>query len=59
MAMEKSYRSGGMGLKDNEQASPVKSVNTMAEDYDKGRIKYYSSGTRGYPQQAIQGDWNE
>lgn len=57
--MKKSGRGGGMGLKDNQQASGVSSINTNSEQYDTGRIRYYSSGTRGYPQQAIQGDWNK
>ena len=45
----------GMGLKDNTQASPVKSVNTDSEKYDMGRLQVKKCGTRGYPSQAIQG----
>lgn len=45
---------GGMGLKDNTQASPVKSINTMSQKYDMGRCKKYSDGTKGYPASASQ-----
>lgn len=45
----------GFGLKDNEQAGQVKKIDTMAEDYDMGRMQYHSCGTKGYPSQAIQG----
>lgn len=38
-------------------ASKVYPVNTDSEKSDLGRMKYYSSGNRGYPPQAIQGDY--
>ena len=44
----------GSRLADNTQASPVKSIPTMSEDYDMGRMKSYSCGTKGYPSQAMQ-----
>jgi hypothetical protein len=43
----------GMNLKDNTQASPVKSINTNSEQYDVSRIKKYSAGSKGYPSQAL------
>jgi len=43
----------GISIKDNTQASPVKSVNTNSEQYDLGRIKKYSAGTKGYPSSAL------
>jgi len=43
----------GMGLKDNTQASAVKSVPSNSEKYDLGRIKNYSAGTKGYPAKAL------
>lgn len=44
-----------LGLKDNAQASPVKSVTTDAEKYDMGRLQEKKVGTRGYPSEAIKG----
>lgn len=41
-------------LKDNTQASEVKKVPTDSEKYDMGRVKPYSSGSKGYPAEA----WN-
>jgi len=46
----------GMRLADNTQDSPVKSISTMTQDYDMGKMRYYSCGTKGYPSQAIQGN---
>ena len=43
-------------LKDNTQASPVKSIPTMSEKYDMGKIQPYSCGSKGYPSQAMQGN---
>ena len=43
----------GMSLKDNTQASPVKSIKANSEQYDIGKIKKYSSGSKGYPSQAL------
>jgi len=44
----------GMSLKDNTQASAVKSIPTVSsEKYDVGRIKNYSAGTKGYPAKAL------
>ena len=43
----------GMNLKDNTQASPVKSINTNSEQYDVSKIKKYSCGSKGYPSQAL------
>ena len=43
----------GMSLKDNTQASPVKSIKTNSEQYDLGKIKKYSCGSKGYPSQAL------
>jgi len=45
----------GMKLKDNTQASPVKSISTNSEQYDVGKIKKYSAGSKGYPSQALPG----
>lgn len=42
-------------LKDNTHASKVYGIPTDSEKYDMGRMRYFSSGTRGYPAQAIQG----
>jgi len=53
---EKRYPSGGFNLQDNTQASPVKSIPTMSEKYDMGKMKYHSDGTKGYPSEAIQGN---
>ncbi len=44
-----------MKLKDNTQASPVKSISTNSEQYDVGKIKKYSAGSKGYPSQALPG----
>ena len=44
---------GGMNIKDNTQASPVKSINTNSEQYDLGRVKKYSAGSKGYPSSAL------
>ncbi|MFO7881191.1 MAG: hypothetical protein R6U52_01470 [Kosmotogaceae bacterium] len=41
-------------LKDNTHSSPVKSIPTMSENYDMGKMRYYSCGTKGYPSQAMQ-----
>lgn len=43
----------GMNLKDNTQASSVRPINTNTEQYDLGKIKKYSSGSKGYPSQAL------
>lgn len=43
-------------LKDNTQASPVKSIKTDSQKYDRGRCRYYSDGSKGYPAQASQDD---
>lgn len=54
--MKKSKSSGkGFGLKDNTQASPVKTVKANSEKYDLGRIQNYSAGSKGYPSQALPG----
>jgi len=47
------YMKGGMNLKDNTQASPVKGISTNSEQYDLGKIKKYSAGSKGYPSQAL------
>jgi len=44
----------GFNLKDNTQASPVKSIDTMSQKYDMGRMKPYKDGSKGYPAQAVQ-----
>ena len=44
---------GGMNIKDNTQASPVKSINTNSEQYDLGRVKKYSASSKGYPSSAL------
>jgi len=44
---------GGITIKDNTQASPVKSINTNSEQYDLGKIKKYSAGSKGYPSPAL------
>jgi len=52
--MNKAKSSGkGFNLKDNTQASPVKSINTNSEKYDLGKIQKYSAGTKGYPSKAL------
>lgn len=51
---ERSGSSGKFDLKDNMQAGMVKKINTNSEQYDMGRIKKYSCGTKGYPAEA----WN-
>ena len=43
----------GMNIKDNTQASPVKSINTNSDQYDVSKIKKYSAGSKGYPSQAL------
>ena len=43
----------GINIKDNTQASPVKSIKTNSEQYDLGKIKKYSCGSKGYPSQAL------
>jgi len=54
--MNKAKSSGkGFNLKDNTQASPVKSIKTNSEQYDLGKVKKYSSGSKGYPSQALPG----
>ena len=55
MEKMKSDKSHGKGIniKDNTQASPVKSINTNSEQYDLGRVKKYSNGSKGYPSQAL------
>lgn len=45
-----------MNLADNTQASPVKSIPTMTQDYDMGKMRYNSDGTKGYPAKAMQGN---
>jgi len=53
--MRKSKDRGGVfNLKDGTQASEVKNVSTNSEQYDMGRIREYSSGSKGYPAEA----WN-
>ena len=49
-------KSGGsvFNLKDGTQASEVKKMSTDTEKYDMGRIRPYSSGSKGYPAEA----WN-
>lgn len=45
--------SGGVfNLKDNTQAGEVKQVPTDSEQYDMGRVRYESVGSKGYPAQA-------
>jgi len=52
--MNKSKSSGkGFNLKDNTQASPVKSIKTNSEKYDLGKIQQHSAGSKGYPSQAL------
>lgn len=53
--MRKSKDRGGVfNLKDGTQASDVKYVSTNSEQYDMGRVKYESVGSKGYPAEA----WN-
>lgn len=53
--MRKSKDRGGVfNLKDGEQASGVKYVSTNSEQYDMGRVRYESVGSKGYPAEA----WN-
>jgi hypothetical protein len=43
----------GFALKDGAQAPTVKPINTNAGQYDLGRVKYNSVGSKGYPEQAF------
>jgi hypothetical protein len=53
--MRKSKDRGGVfNLKDNTQAGDVKYVSTNSEQYDMGRVRYESVGSKGYPAEA----WN-
>jgi hypothetical protein len=62
---KKSY--GGMGgrksydmkwdLKDGAQASQVRSLPTMTEDDDMGRIRYDHVGSKGYAPEAFNYDY--
>ena len=55
IGMRKSKDRGGVfNLKDNTQAGNVKSVSTNSEQYDMGRVRYESVGSKGYPAEA----WN-
>ena len=45
-------RGGVFNLRDGEQAATVKNVPTDSEQYDMGRMRYESVGSKGYPAQA-------
>ena len=48
---------GSFSLKDNTQASGVKPIATNSEQYDMGRLRYESVGSKGYPAQAWDYDY--
>jgi hypothetical protein len=48
------YHMKGFEIKDNAQAPIVRDINTNSEQYDLGRVRKYSNGSRGYPAEA----WN-
>ena len=47
-----SYSVSDSRLKDNTQASSVKSIPTMTEDYDMGRVQYKKQDLNGYSKAA-------
>lgn len=56
--MSRGKMGGGVfNLKDNTQASEVKQVSTNSEQYDMGRVRYESVGSKGYPAQAWDYDY--
>ena len=56
--MRKSKDRGGVfNLKDGEQAGYVKYVSTNSEQYDMGRVRYETVGSKGYPAQAWKYDY--
>lgn len=54
MPQRADYHDSGFNLRDNTQASEVKTINTNSEQYDLGRVRKYRCGSRGYPAEA----WN-
>ena len=50
------YMSGGMNLKDNTQASQVRSVK-VPQCQGWSEVKPYRSGNRGYPSEAFNYDY--
>lgn len=55
MGMKESRMDSKMfNVKDNQQAWEVRKINTNSEQYDLDRIKPYSNGSKGYPEEA----WN-
>lgn len=44
-------------LKDGTQANYVYGINTEAEKYDLGRLRYDTVGMKGYPRQAFEYDY--
>lgn len=47
----------GMNMKVMGHDGGVYPINTMAEQYDMGKIRYDSVGTKGYPAQAFDYKW--
>ena len=54
--MNDRYKSKGMNLKDNTQASPVRSIK-VPEGQGWREVKPYRSGNRGYPSEAFNYDY--